>query len=706
MAVLNKIRQRSVFLIVIIALALFSFVLADVIRNGGFISQKSQNTIATINGNDIDRTEFATIVENTSAGYGGNSTIQKVNNAWNKIVRKIVFEEQFKSLGIKAGKELVNKRLEEALANNTTFQNDAGVFDKAKMQEYVANLKATSRAGYRRWLDGEKELAQQAQEELYFTMVKSGLAATLNEGKSAYKLENDLVDIKYVQLQFSSIPNTDVKVSDQDIESYLKKNSDKYEVESSRDIQYVLFEEKPSDEDEKFALTEMAKLIEDKRAFEKGNVDTIIGFKNTSVDKIEAFVNENSDQKFKDRFVFKKDLPVVAQDTLFNLPMGMTYGPYKDGEFVKISKMVAQTQIPDSVKAKHILVSWEGLSTARDTKRTKEEAKKLADSIENVIKSNLSQFGTLASKFSADTSNKDKSGDLGYFTPGRMVPAFNDFCFNKDQGEIGVVETSFGYHIIHIEEQKNKQKAVKVATIAQKVAPSEKTINSIFTEASKFHIEADKLSFEEVAKSKNLTIKPVTKIKSMDESIPALGAQRAIVQWAFNEDTSLKNVKRFDTSKGYVVVQLVKKSSKGIMGIDEARTKIEPILIKEKKAALLKDKFKTGGDLESIASSVSQTVKTASALNMKNPTISGAGREPEVVGAVFALPENQISKPVVGNNGVYVFQVTKKTAAPEINNYLSYVSQITTTDKNAVNYRVFNALKDAAEIEDKRYKFY
>ncbi|MDY8134727.1 peptidylprolyl isomerase [Aquimarina sp. 2201CG5-10] len=705
MAVLNKIRQRSVFLIVIIALALFSFVLADLIRNGGAISQKAENTIATINGKDIDRTEFAKEVEAASSGFRGGSTIQAVNNVWNRFVRKTVFEEQFEELGIKVGKDQVTDLLEEALANDPTFQNDAGVFDKAKMQEYVANIQATNPAAFKRWQDYKIALGTNALEETYLTMIKAGVGATLKEGELVYKMENDNVDIKYVQLPYSSIPDTEIQVSDAEIQTYINAQVDKYQSEATRSIRYVSFKEVASESDENDIKADVSKLIEDRVVFNSATNanDSVLGFKNTT--NIEDYVNQNSAIKFEDRFVFKKDLPSSVADTLYNLPTGEIYGPYKDGEFIKISKAIAQKQVPDSVKASHILVSWVGLRTAGDTKRTKEEAKVLADSIAGVVKNNNDKFTELAATFSSDTSNKDKGGDLGYFTYNYMVPAFNDYCFENKVGDQGIVETPFGYHIIKIEDQKNEQKVVKVATIAQKIEPSEKTINDIFTETTKFQIATKDGDFAEVAKSEEKEVRPVNKIKELDENIPGVGAQRSIVQWAFNEESKVGDVKRFDVPDGYAVVQLTAKSSKGVMKAADASPTVKPILIKEKKAEMLKNKI-SGTSLDNIASSQGQTVKTASALNMKTPTVSGAGTEPKVVGTAFTLEIGKVSKPIEGNNGVYVIEVTKNTPASGLDTYMSYASQTSTARAGAVNSRVFNALKEAAEIEDKRSKFY
>ncbi len=706
MAVLNKIRQRSVFLIVIIALALFSFVIGDLIRNGGAISQKAENTIATINGKDIDRTDFARKVEAASRNFGGSgSSIQAVNYVWNQEVRQAVFEEQFEELGITVGEEQVNQLLEESLVNNPTFQNEAGVFDKAKMQEYVANIKATSPQAYQQWLDYEASVSKGAIEETYLTMIKAGVSSTLKEGELAYKMENDNVDIKYVQLPFSGIKDEEIKVSDAEIQSYIEKHPDQYKAEASRSIRYVLFSETASQEDENEIQGEVAALLNNKVEFNTTTktTDSIDGLRN--VEDVEEFVNQNSAIKFDNRFKFKKDLPAAVADTLYNLSVGDVFGPYKDGEYFKISKVVAQKQMPDSVKASHILVSWEGLRTAGELKRTKEEAKTLADSIMNVVKGDKSKFSPLASEFSADASNKDKGGDLGYFVPGTMVPAFNDYSFENEIGDVGVVETQFGYHIIHIEDQKNEQKAIQVATVARKIEPSEKTINEIFTETTKFQMAAKDKDFEEVSKENNLTVRPVNKIKELDENIPGLGAKRAVVQWAFNEDSKVGDVKRFDVPEGYAVVQLTAKTNEGTMSVKDASAAVKSILIKEKKAELLKSKI-SAKSVEDIAKNQAQVVKTASALNMKTPTISGAGTEPKVIGTAFALEVGEVSNPIVGNNGVYVVEVTKKTPANGLDTYISYAAQASKSQAGLVSSKVFDALKEAAEIEDKRAKFY
>ncbi|HET8854437.1 MAG TPA: peptidylprolyl isomerase, partial [Salinimicrobium sp.] len=477
MAVLNKIRQRSVFLIIIIALALFSFVLADVIRNGGMVSQKSRNTIASINGEDIQREEFAMQVEAYQNNTGSSSTMQAVNVVWDINVRQALLEEQFEELGIKAGEAQIKKMLSVQLAGNPNFSNELGMFDENKVQEYVATLKATSPAAYQQWVSFEKSVAESARENIYFNMVRAGLLATVAEGEQLYKFENSSVDLQFVEIPYTTVPDSQIEVSKADIKAYMEEHPEQFQSEATRDIRYVLFSEEASAEDQQQVKTELTGLLESKVEYNAvtGANDTIAGFNRT--EDIETFVNTNSDVKYVDRFLFKDDLPAEISDDLFSLEEGETFGPYNFNGSWRISKAVAVRQMPDSAKARHILIAFEGSPTAMGTTRTKEEAAALADSLVQVVRQDETKFAELASEFSTDMSNKQSGGELGWFAPGVFVPAFNDFIFSNEEGEVGVVESEFGYHVVHIQEMTEPQRAVKLATIVREIQPSEKTLN-------------------------------------------------------------------------------------------------------------------------------------------------------------------------------------------------------------------------------------
>ncbi len=703
MAVLNKIRQRSLFLILIIALALFSFVLADLFKNSDALTSKSQNIVATINGKEISREDFMFKVEQLQRQMGPNATTTQVmNRVWEQEVRQAVMETQFEELEISVEKDQMRDLLKTSLATNPNFLNEAGVFDENKMNEYIANLKETSPAGFESWINYENQLASNALNQNYFNMVKAGLTGTLAEGKLEHELEGNKVDIKYVQIPFSSIPDSIVEVSKSEIAAYIKKNKKQFEVEASRDIRFVEFKEVASVEDENVIKSELETYINGRLVDERGRKDTIVAF--SKVKDNEAYINSiaASDIKFDERFVFKSSLPTEFADAIYNLNEGEVYGPYKhDGSF-KVTKVIAVKQIPDSAKVRHILIPFKGAQSA-DPEETKTEAqaKATADSLLTILKRNRSKFPEFVTAFSSDKGSVEKGGRYDWHPYNTMVPEFNDFEFEGKTGDLGVVKTVFGFHIIEIEGQKNKTKAIQVGTIARKIEPSEATTDKVFRDASNFEIKAGEGDFEALAIEKKYTVRPVNGIKVLDENIPGVGNQRPIVRWAFEEDVEVGDIKRFNIPNGYVIAQLVAKHEKGLMSVEDATARVLPIVRKEKKAKLIKDRV-SATTLNELATAEKTSVRTASGINMKNPTISGAGREPLVVGAAFGLKEGETSGLIEGANGVYMVQVTKVTPAVELDNYQAAANRVEQQKASAVNTKLYNALKEAAEIEDNR----
>ena len=703
MAVLNKIRQRSLFLILIIALALFSFVLADLFKNSDALTSKSQNIVATINGKEISREDFMFKVEQLQRQMGPNATTTQVmNRVWEQEVRQAVMETQFEELEISVEKDQMRDLLKTSLATNPNFLNEAGVFDENKMNEYIANLKETSPAGFESWINYENQLASNALNQNYFNMVKAGLTGTLAEGKLEHELEGNKVDIKYVQIPFSSIPDSIVEVSKSEIAAYIKKNKKQFEVEASRDIRFVEFKEVASVEDENVIKSELETYINGRLVDERGRKDTIVAF--SKVKDNEAYINSiaASDIKFDERFVFKSSLPTEFADAIYNLNEGEVYGPYKhDGSF-KVTKVIAVKQIPDSAKVRHILIPFKGAQSA-DPEETKTEAqaKATADSLLTILKRNRSKFPEFVTAFSSDKGSVEKGGRYDWHPYNTMVPEFNDFEFEGKTGDLGVVKTVFGFHIIEIEGQKNKTKAIQVGTIARKIEPSEATTDKVFRDASNFEIKAGEGDFEALAIEKKYTVRPVNGIKVLDENIPGVGNQRPIVRWAFEDGVDVGEIKRFNIPNGYVIAQLVAKHEKGLMSVEDATARVLPIVRKEKKAKLIKDRV-SATTLDALATAEKTSVRTASGINMKNPTISGAGREPLVVGAAFGLKEGETSGLIEGANGVYMVQVTKVTPAVELDNYQASANRVEQQKASAVNTKLYNALKEAAEIEDNR----
>ena len=707
MAILNSIRKRGVFLIIIIALALFSFILADVIRNGGFSSEKSLTTVAIVNGETLTRDIFMKQVELTQRNLGENgTTAQAMNLVWDRELRNVLQQQQYDALGLTAQKEQLDQSLRMGLASNPTFQDADGVFSALKVQEYIANVKATNPTAYQQWLDYENNLKSGALQTTYYNMIKAGMRSTLSEGEQEYRYQNDKINMQYVYVPYTSIPDTEVPVTDSEIEAYIRKNAADYEQTPQVDVQFVSFSEAPSDIDIADAETTITSLLKDREVYNSNikATEVLKGLENTQ--DYQNFINDNSDVPFQDRYFFKSDIPEAIAEDLFATPLNGIYGPYKLGDNNNISKVIGITQMPDSVQSRHILIRYQGSFRASDAiSRSKEDAKAMADSIAGVLKRNKNKFEALAKTLSDDKSNSDNGGDLGYSGPGKLTKDFNDFIFDNKTGTLGVVETEFGFHVVEVQEQKNKQKAMKFATISKEIEASEKTLNEVFANASRFEVAAQKGDFSQIAKTQELALKPVNKIGALDATIPGVGNNRSIVNWAFGEDVSVGDVKRFSILDGYVVVQLTRKSPKGLMSIAEASSLVMPKLRNAYKAKQIMATI-SGDDLDAIASSQGITVQNATAITMAAPTIPGAGAEPEVVGAAFAKAAGETTSLIAGEKGVFKVRVTAVNNAPALENYASFANQLNSAATPAVNTKVYQALKNAAEIEDNRANFF
>ena len=707
MAILENIRKRTTILILIIGLALFAFVLSGIFSGDSLSGrQKVGSAIAEINGDEIPIDDFRRKVEATVRRYGSASpTIQLVNTVWDQEVRSTILGQQIEELGIDIEQDQIINFIKTSpeYSKIPQFLDTNGVFDENKFREFIIDLKENNPVQYTVWLQEEKTIIQRAKEQIYFNLVRAGVGATLKEGELNYKLANDKIDFRYARVPYTSIVDSTVSVSKNEISDYINTHKEEYKQERSTDIQFVYFEEKASVEDEDTIKEAVTKLLEDTIEYNKetDTNDTIMGFRKTA--DMVAFLNRNSDAKFDTIYKAKKDLPTKFADSITALNTGGLYGPYKDETSFKIFRMMGKKS-NGSVKASHILIAYKGAERANtEIKRTREEASKEANRLFEEAKKSELVFSELA-RDNSDGPSATKGGDLGYFQEGVMTKKFNDFAFGNKVDHIGLVETEFGFHIIKIDD---KQDIFQVATLTREIEPSEATINRLFMDATKFEMAAsvEGASFTTLAEESLYTVKPVNKIKELDENLPDLGAQRSIVKWGFNKSTELKTVKRFNINNGYAVVQLIGTYRKGLMSVEDASATALAKIRKEKKARRIIS-ANQGKSMEDFAKDNNISLSNASALTMNSPTIPGAGRESLVVGSAFALSQNGVSSLIQGETGVFIIKLTKKEEAVKLDNYSTYANTLKISNISKVRSAVPNALKKASEIEDNRAVFY
>jgi len=716
MSVIQQIRDKAAWLVFgLIALSLIGFLAMDAFVGKSRIFGGNSNIIGTVNGEDIEYPKFQELVEQMESqykaqGYPVNDMQSQniKNQVWNQFVEDDVLEKIYKKTGI----DISDKELNDMLAGPNAVQGIKRSFTDPKTGVFDAQAAASTINQLRTIYKGNKKTDKSyPQAKLLFEEYipqwirdreKEKYLALL--GNSAYvpkwmaeKLNSDqseVASISYVNTPYSTIADSTIKVSDDEISDYVQKHKDQYKQEESRSIAYVTFNAAPTSGDSAALLKQLTDL--------KAEFDT--------THNVEAFIAKNgSEMAFADSYFPKSKIQVPKKDSIFTLAKNAVFGPYLDGGDYVLAKKIDEKTLPDSVKARHILIATVDPKTGEPTLEDS-IAKKRIDSIKNEIDKGAS-FEALALKYSDDEGSKIKGGDLGYFTSGRMVKEFNDFCFDGKKGDKKIVKTQFGYHYIEITDQKNFEPAYKVAYMAKKIEPSNETDQNASGLASQFAGESrNQSTFEESVKKGNLQKLLAPDVEPASNTIPGLGTNRQLVKWMYDDKTSVGDVSEpYTVGDKYVVAILTEINHEGTMRAAKARPQIEPILRNQKKAEQIIKKIGTSNSLDAVAKATGQQIQKADSIGFASPYIPNVGQEAKVIGSSFnkQLVGKPASGPIAGNGAVFVIKVENVFAK---SNPGSDIEQLRNSqqqqEKSMINYRALETLKKNAKIKDNRAKFF
>ncbi len=663
MATLERIRKRiGVIAAITIGFALLSFILGDFLTSGNTLFRDSQTRLADIAGKKVSIMEFQDMVDQGVENYKRNmrqsnidqETMDQIRDqVWEQLVRDAIMNKEYSALGLGLSKDEIfdmvqGNFLHSQILQVPIFKNEAGQFDRNKVLEFLKNMEndETGKAKST-WIEFEKSLVKDRLNSKYNELIKKGLYVTKAEAQAEVVDRNYKVTADYIMKRFNEIPDSLVKFDNGDLKDYYSEHAKEFEQVPSRDIAYVTFEVAPSDEDNRIAS------------------DWINGYLNEFVTAPDAkqYVNLKSDEPFVDKFYKKGELAAAIDSFMFASKTGAFMGPYFDAGSYKISKLVAVENRPDSVKARHILLSPD------DNNRDLEVLKTRADSIRNALKKG-SDFVALAKKYSADKGSLEKDGDLGWFKEGVMVKPFNDACFGMRKGQYEIVETQFGIHVIQLTDRAKEEKKVQVATLERRLEASPKTYQFIYQKASMFAgnnttVEA----FEKAISDQNLSRKVATNLRETDRSIAGLENPRELIRWVFTAEKGDVTPKPYEFGNLFVVALVTETRDEKIPSFEEIKTDIEVAVRKEKAAEYIIRDFEKGmagtTDLAQIATNLKLTVSTTPQVNFSNLSIPGLGFEPAIVGNIIAMKKDELSKPIKGNNAVYVIKIKEVTEPGE-----------------------------------------
>ncbi|MEH0007381.1 MAG: SurA N-terminal domain-containing protein [Flavobacteriales bacterium] len=704
MATLGNIRKRSGLLIAIIGVALLAFLLTDLIRKGS-IFRGSVDTAATINGQKIPIRDFDTRVKQNAYALKQRNpnatTMDAVSETWQQMKRQVLIDQQAEKLGLTVGED---QEWEALTANpyirQQPFLQTDGQFDPDKFTAWLARAKNRETSVYNRILLFGERVKDQALIDGYFNLIKDGIYTSAAEAEISYHLENDKVDMTYVQIPFEQVKG-EITITDDAIQTYIKEHKNRFGRPATRAIQYVSFEVKPSRSDDEAVLKRVSGMLGQRVEYNAitRSDDTLPGFKDTP--NTAAFVNSQSDVNYNPNYRALSQFPKPLQSFLQSAKKGQIYGPYKVGNTYRLSRLVARAELPDSVKTRHILIAYAGLSsTPEGVERNRAQAEALADSLYTAIQGG-SAFAALAKAFGEDAT-RDRGGELGWTAYGQFAPRFQEFAFTHKKGSMGVVETPFGFHVIEILDQKNFHPAYRVATIVCDISPSRQTENARYAQAAAFFEDTknDIDRFSRQAQAAGLPVQRLAGISKWDARIQDIEDSRKIVKWLYAKGRQSGDSHMFNSGNGSVVVSVTGKSDKGLASVSEVRAAVAPILRKAEQLKAVRAELGGNPDLAHAAAVYHVTIRQSDAVHFGNPIVTGAGREPAVVGAAFGMRENTTAQLVLGARGIFLVKATKKTRAAA-SDYTGIQRRITAVTEQKIPVYAYRALVDKADIENR-----
>ncbi len=696
MAVLGKIRDRGLLLIFVVGGALVAFILTEFInsRSSGTIEE---GTVGSIYGEDIMPNEFSealTLIKNTQQ-YQNYQEGQQMSIAWDKLTQDKIINSITEDLGINVcSKEVYEFETGNINANNVSphFSNifinqETRQFDRNLVDNWIDNFDNLSRDQIAFFLNVENEAIKTRFSQKYQNLIEKGMYTTTQEALKVLNSRDQNASVNYVSIPFSTIE--DIEISEKEISEHYNNNlSDYQNEEETRNLEYVTFTVVPSSQDDVSVRDEMVSLS---NQFKISENDELFAARYTS-EVIESFPYLN-----------KEDVTDPKFTELLTKELGAVSGPYKltNGRY-RLSKLSEIVERADSVQARHILLSSENF--------TSDSAKTILRNIKKQVKQGA-DFGLLAKQFSEDKGSSIKGGDLGWFTEGQMVPEFNDACFSSKVGDLRIVSTQFGVHLIQTTGVSKLTKKYKIVHLDKDVLPSTETKDFYYAQANDFINSANNkpsdTSFSSFAESQNQLVREDVNVDNMKFNISALPNSREIVKWMFSANVSDISNSIYTCGDNYVVVSLSGINASGEKSLESVREQITQILQLDKKYESIKSKITEGSTLESIATLFSSELKTVEGVNFDNTNVNGLGNVTNFVGISNSIDLNKVSSVLRGNNAAYVLSVTSRFESKITEVKSSEKQEIQTSKSSGAFFNgVMKVLKEKANIVDERIRYY
>lgn len=712
MAVIQKLRNSGAVVIAIIV-ALVIFVLSDILTGNKLtgIGREDVDVAGEVFGEKIRERDIDPIVrelakqqseQNPNFKFDENTRRQLIEQAWTTLIRQRTYEAQIAKSGISISDDDFNEMTVgeyplESIKGDPAFQEN-NKFNPKKVLEIFKQAK-TDPSLKGRLATYVKNLKDQELEKRYTTYISKSQLKSKTEKEYEYIAANQGANGKVVSLNYSSVLDKDVKITDSDLEDYLAAHKEEFKQDfSSRDIQYVVWYLTPSSEDTAYAKKQAEDMYVSwsKEVKPDTSGEDVVGFKSLRE------IATDSEQ-------------MAMYAPLFSLPKnGMLPILTIDGKYNIVQKLdeINDTASP-YVKVAHILIPFTGELPNKTMIADTVQAEQLANSLLAKVNAGA-DIGDLAKDYSTDPGSANSKGVYDWAPASRYVPSFRDFCAQHNKGATGVVRTEYGFHVMKMLENPERQK-VKYRQRVIEVTPGSQTIKLVDEASRKFRnevMDGNLKSFEATRDKMGLQPRIKKDIKTDDRMLPGVenpSDVKSMLFWLFDKDRKANDVSDvFAFSSSHMVVMVTNARNRGYAKVAEVKDKLEPLVRNELKAKIIAEKLQKAAasskTAEEIAQKTGGTVVPLESIKMGSNFIPQLFTEPKILGAAFGVKEKTWSKAINGNNVVAILWIESRDKVEIPKTGLDEGPDFANNPQFLAN-RLQEVIKKSAAVQDYRYKF-
>lgn len=696
MAVLQKIRVKfGLAISIIIALALLSFIIDPSTLESALHSMSSKYDVGKIAGKSVSYTDFQEDVDKFTSVYQvmSGSSVQNEQAqqqireaAWQNLVDKYMFVENAKTAGVKVGKDELNdlitgENASPIVAQNPFFMDENGQFSPDNVRAFVQNLSSDQTGQLKTyWGYLQNTVLNQQYHNKYNAMFTS--SAFLNDLQKADALagNNNTFDVEYVLAPYA-LEDSTINITSNEIKAYYKAHQNQFKQLASRDIEYVVFEVVPSDEDIAKVSDEMNNALDE--------------FATTN--NMKSFLLKNSEKSFSNNWYGAGELNIVSRDIdSFVAENGKdAVSPiFKDGNVFRAVRVMDQAMVPDSAYVKHILLQGT-------------DAKKTADSLCTALSAKGTDFSAAAVLYSVDQNSAadGEIGKIGWLTQNYMIPGFES-VITAETGKPYVINTQYGTHVVLVSQKSKPVVKKQVAILEKTTLASNETYNNYYAKANKFATITNGTyeGYKKALDSTKVYSHPMNRVSEATSSYGAIDQAKEVTRWVFDAKKGKASGILTINQNYFFIAALKDIHEEGYAPVQDVAATIKDVLflqkMQEKYKADVAEKIAGKTSLEEIATVLNASVNTREGVSFA----SANGIDPALAGAASVAAEGQICGPVVGAPGIYVFKVSGKKEGAFF------------TEEDAANYEAQKAMYSTqmivpemmsnADVKDNRARFF